>query len=146
LPDFWLPHLFIQRPYLEAGRYQDVITEADRATQLGSHSLENTVNKACAYARLGDTAEARRLLAGLEAMKATRYVGPYLLALVHNALGETDPALALLEEAYRTRDWRMTFLKVDPRWNNLRAQPRFAALMREMNFDATAAPPTTRDH
>ena len=145
LPDFWLPHLFIQRPYLEAGRYQDVITEADRATQLGSHSLENTVNTACAYARLGNTAEARRLLAGLEAMKATRYVGPYLLALVHNALGETDPALALLEEAYRTRDWRMTFLKVDPRWNNLRAQPRFAALMREMNFDATAAPPTTRD-
>ncbi len=140
LPDFWLPHLFIQRPYLEMGRYRDVITEADRAAQLGSHSLENTINKACAYARLGNTAEARRLLAELEKTATTRYVGPYLLAAVHNALGETGPTLTLLEEAYRTRDWRMTFLLVDPRWNNIRSEPRFTELMRKMKFDS----PVTR--
>jgi len=145
LPDFWLPHLFIQRPYLKAGRYGDVIAETDRATQLGSHSLENTVNKACAYAGLGNTAQARRLLAELEKAKATRYVGPYLLAIVHNALGETGPALTLLEEAYDTRDWRMTFLKVDPRWNNLRAEPRFAELMRKMKFDPPVAPSNARE-
>lgn len=144
LPDFWLPHLFIQRPYLEMGRYRDVIAEADRATQLGSHSLENTVNKACAYARLGDTAEARRLLAGLEKTAQTRYVGPYLLAVVHNALGETAPALSLLEEAYRTRDWRMTFLLVDPRWNDIRSEPRFIALMRKMKFESQATRPGAR--
>jgi len=141
LPDFWLPHLFIQRPYLEMGMNKEVIAEADQATRLGSHSLENTVNKACAYANLGDTGEARTLLAELEKAKATRYVGPYLLAVVHNALGETGPTLALLEEAYRTRDWRMTFLKVDPRWNNLRSEPRFAELMRQMKFDSPVAHP-----
>jgi len=145
LPDFWLPHLFIQRPYLKAGRYKDVIAEADRATQLGSHSLENTVNKACAYAGLGNTAEARRLLAELEKAKATRYVGPYLQAIVHNALGETGATLTLLEEAYDTRDWRMTFLKVDPRWNNLRSEPRFAELMRKMKFEPPVAPSNARE-
>ena len=145
LPDFWLPHLFIQRPYLKAGRFGDVIAETDRATQLGSHSLENTVNTACAYAGLGNTAEARRLLAELEKAKATRYVGPYLLAIVHNALGETGPALTLLEEAYDTRDWRMTFLKVDPRWNNLRGEPRFAELMRKMKLDPPVAPSNARE-
>ena len=139
MPDFWLPHLFIQRPYLEMGMYKEVIAEADLALQLGSHSLENTVHKACAYAGLGNAAEARRLLAELEKTAATRYVAPYLLAVVHNALGETGPALTLLEEAYRTRDWRMTFLLVDPRWNNLRSEPRFIELMRKMKFAGQTA-------
>ena len=139
LPDFWLPHLFIQRPYLEMGMYKEAIAEADRATQLDSHSLENTVNKACAYASLGNTTEARHLLAQLEKTAATRYVAPYLLAVVHNALGETGPALTLLEAAYRTRDWRMTFLLVDRRWNDIRGEPRFADLMRKMDFDPPAA-------
>jgi serine/threonine-protein kinase len=141
MPDFWLPHLFIQRPYLEMGMYKEVIAEADLALQLGSHSLENTVHKACAYAGLGNAAEARRLLAELEKTAATRYVAPYLLAVIHNALGETGPALTLLEEAYRTRDWRMTFLLVDPRWNNLRSEPRFIELMRKMKFDSPVRPP-----
>jgi serine/threonine-protein kinase len=140
MPDFWLPHLFIQRPYLEMGMYKEVIAEADLALQLGSHSLENTVHKACAYARLGNVAEARRLLAELEKSAATRYVAPYLLAVVHNALGETGPALTLLEEAYSTRDWRMTFLLVDPRWNNLRSEPQFIELMRKMKFDSSVRP------
>lgn len=139
LPDFWLPHLFIQRPYLEMGMNKEAIAEAELATQLGSHSLENIVNTACAYAKLGDATEARRRLAELEKAKATRYVGPYLLAVVHNALGETGLALSLLEEAYRTRDWRMTFLLVDPRWNNIRSEPRFAELMRKMKFDSPIA-------
>jgi serine/threonine-protein kinase len=139
MPDFWLPHLFIQRPYLEMGMYKEVIAEADLALQLGSHSLENTVHKACAYAGLGNAAEARRLLAELEKTAATRYVAPYLLAVIHNALGETGPALTLLEEAYRTRDWRMTFLLVDPRWNNLRSEPRFIELMRKMKFAGQTA-------
>lgn len=139
LPDFWLPHLFIQRPYLELGEYRQAIAEADVAARLGSHSLENTVDKACAYAKLGNAAEARRLLAELEKARATRYVGPYLQAVVHHALGETGQTLALLEEAYRTRDWRMTFLKVDPRWNDIRAEPRFIELMRRMKFDPPVA-------
>jgi hypothetical protein len=79
------------------------------------------------------------LLAELEKTAATRYVAPYLLAVVHNALGETGPALTLLEEAYRTRDWRMTFLLVDPRWNNLRSEPRFIELMRKMKFAGQTA-------
>ena len=144
LPEFWLPHLFIERPYLEMGMNKEAIAEADIAARLGSHSLENTVNKACAYANLGNIAEARRQLAELEKAKATRYVGPYLLAVVHNALGETGSTLALLEDAYRTRDWRMTFLKVDPRWNDIRSEPRFIALMRQMKFDPPAAQPGAR--
>lgn len=138
LPDFWLPRLFIQRPYLEKGMYAEAIEQANLATRHGSGSMENIVHKAWAYAKLGDTVQARRLLAELERTATSRHVGPYLFALVHNALGDTAQAMALLEQAYRQRDWRMTFLKVDPRWDNMRSEPRFVALMRKMKFDQPA--------
>jgi hypothetical protein len=62
-------------------------------------------------------------------------VPSYFPALIHNALGETDAALSLLEKGVAARDVRMTFLKVDPKWNNLRNEPRFIALMKQMKFE-----------
>jgi serine/threonine-protein kinase len=60
-------------------------------------------------------------------------------APVSNALGYVDEALDLLELAYEQRDVRMTFLRIDARWNNLRSHPRFVALMDRMGFIPGAA-------
>jgi hypothetical protein len=43
-------------------------------------------------------------------------------------------ALGWLEKAYEQRDPKMTFLKVEPKWNNLRGEPRFIDLMKRMKF------------
>jgi adenylate cyclase len=45
-----------------------------------------------------------------------------------------DDALAWLEKAYEQRDPKMTTLKVEPKWNSLRNEPRFIDLMKRMNF------------
>ncbi len=66
--------------------------------------------------------------------KAT-YVPPYYFALVYNGLGESDKALDYLEKAFAEKNLLMVFLKVDPKWNNLRNEPRFIELMRRMNFE-----------
>jgi hypothetical protein len=50
------------------------------------------------------------------------------------ALGDTNAALNELERGFRERDIRMVFLKVDARWNILRAQPRFRALGQRMGL------------
>jgi hypothetical protein len=50
-------------------------------------------------------------------------------------LDESEKALDWLEKAYRERDTKMTFLKVDPKWNNLRNKVRFVDLMKRMNFE-----------
>jgi hypothetical protein len=55
--------------------------------------------------------------------------------LIHNGLGEEDQALTWLERGFEQRDAKMVFLKVDPKWNNLRSEPRFVDLMRRMNFE-----------
>ena len=63
-----------------------------------------------------------------------RYVSLLDVAAIYNGLGEHDEALAWMEHAFQQRDVRMVFLKVDPKWNNLRADPRFQDLVRRVGF------------
>ena len=134
-PDFWLNHLFLQRPYLEKGLYPDAIHQGELARQKGGKSLELIFHRAYAYSRMGETKKADDALAELNEVAKNGYVGPYLLALTHNVLGDKEQALNFLDKAYEVKDWRMTFLKVDPRWINLRSEPRFAVLMGKMKFE-----------
>ncbi len=65
----------------------------------------------------------------------TRYIPASNIALGYNGLGETEKALEYLERGFVEKDVRMAFLKVEPKWNNLRNEPRFIELMRRMNFE-----------
>ena len=86
-------------------------------------------------AKAGKPAEARAVLDELLRLSETRYVPPYHFALVYNGLGESEKALDYLEKGIAEKDVRMVFLKVEPKWNNLRDEPRFQNLMRRMNFE-----------
>ena len=47
---------------------------------------------------------------------------------------DADAAFASLDEAYELRDGSLTFLNVNPYWDPIRDDPRFADLLRRMNF------------
>jgi hypothetical protein len=49
-------------------------------------------------------------------------------------LGETGKTLEWLERGIERRDPRMTFLKVEPKWNNLRSDARYQDLLRRVGF------------
>jgi hypothetical protein len=68
------------------------------------------------------------------AASESRYVAPYGIALVHNALGERDETLTWLERGYEARDHKMNLLKVDPKWKNLYGDPRFEDLVNRIGF------------
>jgi hypothetical protein len=85
-------------------------------------------------ARRGKTAEAGSLLAELMERRSAVYVSAYDLATIHCALGEIAGALDWLEQGYAERTHRMAFLKVDPRLDPLRGEPRFATLLERMAF------------
>ena len=55
------------------------------------------------------------------------------LAFAYAALGDKDRALEWPEKGIERRDF-MVFIKVDPKLDPLRSDPRFAALLRRMNF------------
>jgi TolB-like protein/tetratricopeptide (TPR) repeat protein len=68
-------------------------------------------------------------------------VSPVDEAAAWSALGSTDRALGLLEEARNTRDPRLASLRTDPVWDPLRPDARFKALLRSIRPRHPAGPP-----
>lgn len=74
--------------------------------------------------------KARGVLARLqERRQSGGWVPNFDLALVQMALGHRSEALALLHESLREKEPSLAFLTVDPRLHNLRASPKFSALV-----------------
>jgi tetratricopeptide (TPR) repeat protein len=58
----------------------------------------------------------------------------YVVATFHAALGEKEKAFAALNKSYENREFLLTLLKVDPRLDPLRGDPRFQELLRKVGF------------
>ena len=72
---------------------------------------------------------ARDLLRDMQAQASSTYVSPVARALVHVGLGESDAAFEALEQGYRDRDFQLFYLSLDPHWEPLRGDPRYADMM-----------------
>jgi serine/threonine-protein kinase len=86
------------------------------------------------YAMSGERARALAIAAQLEAAAETRYVQPYLMALLYTALGDRDAAFRWLERGYREKSDRMVDLLVEPRFDPIRGDPRYDDLLRRLGF------------
>jgi DNA-binding winged helix-turn-helix (wHTH) protein/TolB-like protein len=133
-PNYRLAHAIAARAYSEKGMYAEAIAESRKARDLSAVSSEPIAFGAYALAKSGKVAEAQAALDALLRLSQTRYVPPTNIALIYNALGKSDKALDYLEKGFTEKDVRMVFLKVEPKWNNLRNEPRFVDLMKGMNY------------
>ena len=96
-------------------------------------------------AKSGRRNEAEQMLRTLESVAREsvareRYVPPYAFALVYAELGQHDLAFQWLEKAYEVRDVHLVFLAAhDPKWDDLRGDPRFRVLVERCDFMRTAS-------
>jgi serine/threonine-protein kinase len=134
-PNFWMPHLFISMVYVEKGMYTEAVSEARIARQLSSASTYSIAVESYALARMGNRAEAEKVLNELLELSKTRGIPASHIAIAYNGLGDSEKALEWLEKGFAEHDPKMAFLKVDPKWNNLRSSPRFIELMKRMRLD-----------
>jgi len=67
-------------------------------------------------------------------MSKRRYISPYLFAVVYVGLGDKDQAFAWMEKAYQDRSFWLIWLKVEPRFDSLRDDPRFVNLLRRIGL------------
>ncbi len=63
-----------------------------------------------------------------------QYISPYSIAMLYARLGENDKAFEWLEKAVEGRSANLTYLVADPRFDQLRADPRFKALLQRMGL------------
>jgi hypothetical protein len=68
-----------------------------------------------------------------------RFGGAFASTRIYAALGENNQALAWLRKACDERDPLVIWLKVDPTLDNLRKDPRFAQVLKDMGLPRNGA-------
>jgi Tfp pilus assembly protein PilF len=86
-----------------------------------------------AYVTAGRKKEAQEQFALLKEMPRSPDRS-FQMALIYTGLGEKDQAFEWLGTAYDERSYGMTFIKVEPRMDPLRSDPRYAELLRRMGL------------
>jgi serine/threonine-protein kinase len=114
----------------QEGRWADAITILEPIVG-ASNNRKATLGHA--YAVAGRTADARKVLAELEATSQKSYVPAYWFALLYAGLGRRPEALRALERAYEERSTVLAYLQIDPRLAPLRSEPRYLALVRRLS-------------
>jgi serine/threonine protein kinase/Flp pilus assembly protein TadD len=127
-------HVKVARNFVQQGKYEDAIAEYKLAISLVGRTSQNLGELGNVYAVSGNRAEALKLLDELQEMSARQYVSPLDFAFIHTGLGDREQALAYLEKAYDERSTWLMWIKVDPRFDSLRSEPRFQDLQRRMGL------------
>jgi TolB-like protein/Flp pilus assembly protein TadD len=135
-PQHALAYVLLCLAFSRTGRHEEAIEYGQRSARILGRTPYTLTRLASAYARAGRHAEARAVLAEVEAMAATRYVSPHLLAAVYCALGDTEGSFAQLDRAMEIRDARVMWLGVDPLFDALRDDPRYEEILRRTNNPA----------
>lgn len=118
----------LARALVQKGLTQEAAAELRKGMEVvGRGSLLPSLGHA--YAAAGQRAEARKVLDEMEAAARGRYFPAYWAAVVHVGLGENDRAFELLNRAADDRFFLLIWLAREPRFDPLRSDPRYPALL-----------------
>ena len=114
--------------------HEQAIKEFQKTIVIGGRTSSVLAMLGHAYARSGRQDEARKILAELNDMSKHAYVSPYDIAILYVGLGDKEHAFDELNQAYEDRAGWIINLNVEPIFDPLRSDPRFAELVRRMKF------------
>ncbi len=123
------------RIFAATGRYDAAIEQFEKLRQsaMGTDPYIDA-QIASAHADAGRIVEAETILARLTERSRSEEVPPELLAFIYARLGRLDEAFTELDRAFALKSRRILFLKVDPRWDPVRSDPRFDAFVRKLGL------------
>lgn len=134
-PSFLRARYFLSAAYMHKSQFPQAVEAALKARTSRAGATAELAQVGLTYALWGKRQEAAQVLLELQEIAQNRYVSPVELAMIHGALGEMDQAYRYLDEAYQERASFLVFLKVDPRFDSLRKDPRYNALLRRMGWN-----------
>src|SRR5216117_1934803 len=128
------PHYFyldsnLAAAYREKGNFPEAIalyTKAQEEQRFPSSGLAIT------YARMGQQAEAKKILDQLLQERQTRYVSAQTIAAVYVAFGEKEEAFRWLERAAAEHCGTLQWIAFLPEFGALRSDARFPQLLRRI--------------
>ena len=121
--------------YEQKGAFDQAIAQFEECIRLTNQRPSMVALLGHAYAAANRRNDARAILQKLDALSKERYVAPYPVAAIYAGLGEPDRAMEWLERAFTARDSWLNYVRLDPRMDVLRSDPRFVDLVRRMKFE-----------
>ncbi len=116
--------------YLYAGNLGAAVSDLDKAVAIFGRLPFLVALRGVFHAYNNETERARQTLEELRSRATAEYVDPYCLFTLCFAIDGLDAALPYLERTLDTRSVFVTFLRVVPRYRELRSDPRFLTALR----------------
>jgi serine/threonine protein kinase/Tfp pilus assembly protein PilF len=122
----------MKRMYPQALAEYDKISDQDKMTAAGNQFVAGMLGWLNAVS--GRRTDALKIAQEFNDLSAHAYVDFYWPGAIYAGLGDKDEAFRLLEKSYQEHAATMPYLAVDPFWDGLRSDPRFADLLRRMGL------------
>jgi TolB-like protein/Tfp pilus assembly protein PilF len=134
-PEFVRARRVLAAAYLQSGRVADAVKELETSAALTDHPV---LLGWLAHARAitGRTRDAEAIVARMLAQEGYRQ--HYALAIAYIGMERIDDAFDALDVACLDRDPMLTHLAVEPRFDQIREDPRFGALLTRMRLSPPA--------
>lgn len=132
--NYWFTHLVLGLALQQKGKLAEAIEEFLKARRDDPINPETLGALGQAYALAGEKHKANEVLEELARWAQRYYVSPFHRGRIHAALGQTDEAFRWFETAYQERSFYLTWFKVEPELDPLRADPRFKSLLHRLSF------------
>ena len=131
-PTFSLAHGALGEALQFKGDLPGAIAEYTKAQELGADPRIRVL-MAAAKAQSGDKDAAVRMLAELEEASRNREIPGAQRAVLYTSLGNRTEAIRCLEQSVADHDSQdVAWIKVYPKWDPLRGNPRFEALVQKV--------------
>jgi len=131
-PDFLVPHLNLSDFYFDMGNYDLGIREYEKGSRLAGMRPATLASLLNSYKSEGISGFRREQLKLNE--KGLLPLDSFSLAVIHAGLGEKEKAIQNLQQNVREHGAYLQFIAVDWRWNSLRGEPEFQAILQELHL------------
>jgi TolB-like protein/Flp pilus assembly protein TadD len=135
-PRFDGAHTDLARSLEMLGRFEESRAQYEEGRRLSGGVAGPSFGLAHLEASSGNEAGARKILEELTEARSRRVVSAWGLAALHATLGDIDEAYQWLDVAIEERSTGLMFLRVHPRMDRIRPDPRYKPLLRKVGLDA----------
>ena len=126
----WLQGLALEQLH----KYEDAAAAFETALRLSPRDPRVTPALGHVYGVMGRQEGALRLIETTRDRALKGRLGPTAVAVIYLGLGDKDAAFSWLEKAWELREGALPYIKLDPRCDPIRSDPRFALLLRKMRL------------
>jgi|SRR5579871_2007823 len=124
--------------YQQLGRYDEATATMSRARDLSGAHPATLAALVQIHASAGQLQTALDQLKSLEELSARQHVSSFWLAMAYTGTGQLQAALDQIQRAYEERDVILVWLGTEPRFDALRAEPRFVEILRGIGLSPRA--------